>query len=113
MPPIDVEEEDDQVDFQEPDPGAAGFHTISLDAPVISSHAAPFSFIGKMAEPVEPTSADFTTPPARKASVRPMSSQEGGCQTCFPKQNWGYQRLPIIITNVSHTIIFVSSRSML
>ena len=79
MPPIDVEDQtDDKVEFKEPDPGTTGFHTISVDAPVISSQSAPFSFIGRMAEPVETTSADFTTPPARKQSHKPMFSEEGG-----------------------------------
>ena len=79
MPLIEVADEaDDHVDFKEPDPGSTGFHTISFDAPVISSHSVPFSFIGKLAEPVEPASDSFTTPPARKESYKPMFSQEGG-----------------------------------
>lgn len=70
MPVIEVPDADScEVEFTEPDPGPAGFHTISMDPPIINP-IPPMLSMPTLALPVEPAPQALITPPPTRRSWR-------------------------------------------
>jgi hypothetical protein len=80
MPPIVVEDDDrDAIEFDEPDPGDSGFHSISHDAvprPCGDSFAFNPPIQRMLAQPVEPV---LETPPCRASTgvFSPLGMEAG------------------------------------